>query len=46
MEFGVLADVVEGSEDDLLGALDEAVDACLVEEVGADRYRFVHALVR
>lgn len=46
VEFGVLADVVEGSEDDLLGALDEAVDACLVEEVGADRYRFVHALVR
>jgi class 3 adenylate cyclase/tetratricopeptide (TPR) repeat protein len=46
IDFAVLADVVDGTDDDLLAALDEATDARLVEETGPGRYRFVHALVR
>jgi class 3 adenylate cyclase/tetratricopeptide (TPR) repeat protein len=33
-------------EDSLLDALDEAVQAGLVQETGADRYRFAHVLVQ
>jgi len=46
VDFAVLADLVDGDEDDVLEALDVAIDARLVEETGAGRYRFVHALVR
>ena len=42
----LLAAVRDTSEDSLLDALDEAVGAGLVEETGADRYRFAHVLVR
>jgi DNA-binding SARP family transcriptional activator len=37
---------VSGSGDELLGALEEGVAAGLVDEVGAGRYRFSHALTR
>jgi DNA-binding SARP family transcriptional activator len=40
--LGALAD----SDEDLLGALEEGVAAGLVDEVGAGRYRFAHALTR
>jgi hypothetical protein len=42
----LLAALREASEDSLLDALDEAVQAGLVQETGADRYRFAHVLVR
>jgi class 3 adenylate cyclase/tetratricopeptide (TPR) repeat protein len=42
----LLADLREVPEDGLLDALDEAVGAGLVQETGADRYRFAHVLVR
>jgi hypothetical protein len=42
----LLAAVRDTSEGSLLDALDEAVGAGLVEETGADRYRFAHVLVR
>jgi len=42
----ILSLVAGRSEDDLLDALDEALDARLVEETGPDRYRFSHAVVR
>ncbi len=47
-EFDVdlLADVVGRSADDVLDALDTAQAASLVIEVGVDRHRFAHALVR
>ncbi len=47
-EFDVdlLADVVGRSADDVLDALDTARAASLVIEVGVDRHRFAHALVR
>jgi predicted ATPase/class 3 adenylate cyclase len=44
-DMGVLA-VIQGSEDVVLDALDEAVRSRLVEETGVDQYRFTHALVR
>ncbi len=37
---------VAGDQEDCLDAIDEAVDARLVDEVGAGRWRFSHALVR
>jgi len=46
VDFAVLVDLVDGDEDDVLEALDVAIDARLVEETGAGRHRFVHALVR
>jgi class 3 adenylate cyclase/DNA polymerase III delta prime subunit len=42
----VLADLHGTPEDSLLDALEEAVQAGLVQETGADHYRFAHALVR
>jgi class 3 adenylate cyclase len=42
----LLATLREDSEESLLDALDEAVQAGLVQENGADRYRFAHELVR
>jgi hypothetical protein len=42
----LLAMLSDTTEDGMLDALDEAVRARLVDEVGADRYRFSHALVR
>jgi class 3 adenylate cyclase/tetratricopeptide (TPR) repeat protein len=47
-EFDVdlLADVVGRDADDVLDALDVAARANLVIEVGVDRHRFAHALVR
>ncbi len=47
-EFDVdlLADVVGRNADDVLDALDTARAARLVIEVGVDRHRFAHALVR
>lgn len=47
-EFDVdlLADVVGRNADDVLDALDKAQVASLVIEVGVDRHRFAHALVR
>lgn len=47
-EFDVdlLADVVGRDVDDVLDALETATAASLVLEVGVDRHRFAHALVR
>ncbi|MGH9164135.1 MAG: BTAD domain-containing putative transcriptional regulator [Acidimicrobiales bacterium] len=45
-DIELLASVRDVPEGDLLDALDEAVAARLIEETGADRYRFAHALVR
>ncbi len=45
LRLDVLA-AVAGDQDDCLDAVDEAVDARLVDEVGAGRWRFSHALVR
>jgi predicted ATPase len=47
-EFDVdlLADVVGRDVDDVLDALDTAAAASLVIEIGVDRHRFAHALVR
>ena len=47
-EFDVdlLADVVGRDADDVLDALDTAQAANLVIEIGVDRHRFAHALVR
>ena len=42
----LLAALRDAPEDSLLDALDEAVGAGLVQETGADRYRFAHVLVR
>jgi class 3 adenylate cyclase len=42
----LLAAVRDAPEEILLDALDEAVWAGLVQETGADRYRFAHVLVR
>ena len=47
-EFDVdlLADVLDTDVDDVLDALDTAQAANLVVEIGVDRHRFAHALVR
>ena len=45
LRLDVLA-AVAGGQDEVLDAIDEAVDARLVDEVGAGRWRFSHALVR
>ena len=45
-EVGVLAAVLDLSEGDVLGLLEQALTAALVTEVGIDRFRFAHALVR
>ncbi len=45
LRLDVLAAVV-GDQDDCLDAIDEAVAARLVDEVGVGRWRFSHALVR
>lgn len=42
----VLVTVGQATEDEVLDAVDEAVRSRLLEEVGAERYRFAHALVR
>jgi len=42
----LLAALGDAPEDSLLDALDEAVRAGLIQETGADRYRFAHVLVR
>jgi hypothetical protein len=45
-DMELLADLQDTPEDSLLDALDEAVQAGLIQETGADRYRFAHVLVR
>lgn len=45
-EVSLLSTLTDLNDDALLDALDEAVLGRLVEETGADRYRFSHALVR
>jgi DNA-binding SARP family transcriptional activator len=45
-ELGVLADIADAEEDDLLNVLDVAVQADLVHNVGFDHYNFSHALVQ
>lgn len=45
-ELGVLIDVVARDEDSVLNAVEEAMRAKLVDECGATRYRFAHALLR
>ncbi|HJR25994.1 MAG TPA: AAA family ATPase, partial [Acidimicrobiales bacterium] len=45
-DMEVLTGVVDGTDDAILDALDEAVRARLVEELEVDRFRFAHALVR
>jgi class 3 adenylate cyclase len=45
-EVDLLADVVARDPDEVLDALDTARAAGLVVEVGVDRHRFAHALVR
>ncbi|MDP1821260.1 MAG: AAA family ATPase [Acidimicrobiales bacterium] len=45
-DVDVVLGLVQSTEDATLDALDEAVRARLVEEVGVDRFRFAHALVR
>ncbi len=45
-ELEVVERVSDLDEEELLGALDEAVDARLVHDTGVGRYRFAHALVR
>lgn len=42
----VLVSAIGRSEVEVLDALDEALDARLVEEAGPDRYQFSHAVVR
>ncbi|MGH9046871.1 MAG: ATP-binding protein, partial [Acidimicrobiales bacterium] len=42
----VVLALIDGTEDQILDALDEAVRARLVEEISVDHYRFAHALVR
>jgi predicted ATPase len=42
----LLADLQDAPEDSLLDILDEAVQAGLVQETSADRYRFAHVLVQ
>jgi predicted ATPase len=37
---------LSGSDDELLGPLEEGVTAGVIDEVGAGRYRFSHALTR
>lgn len=48
IDFGlkVLEEVTGFDEEVLLDRLEQAADARLVDEVGLDRYRFTHALVR
>jgi hypothetical protein len=46
VDIELLAALRDAPEDSLLDALDEAVRAGLVQETGADRYRFAHVLVR
>ena len=47
-DLGVLTAASDAKEDELLDALDEAVAARVIEEVGGagERYRFAHALIR
>ena len=45
-DMEVLVGLVDGTDDAILDALDEAVRARLVEELQVDRFRFAHALVR
>ena len=46
IQLEVLGNLVDADEDDVVDALDEAVRARLLEEIGPDHYRFGHALVR
>jgi hypothetical protein len=45
-DLDVVAEVVDLPDATVLDAFDEGVRARLLEETGADRYRFAHALVR
>ncbi len=45
-DMEVLVGLVDGTDDAILDALDEAVRARLVEELEVDRFHFAHALVR
>ena len=45
-EVRLLAAVLDRSEGDVLDDLEQAVSAALVTEIGVDRFRFAHALVR
>ncbi len=46
IDVNVLCALTDANEADVLDALDEAVRARLVEETGADHFRFGHALVQ
>ena len=46
VDVELLAELSDLSEATMLDALDEAVRARIVDETGADRYRFSHALIR
>lgn len=46
IDVDVLCAVADHSEDVVIDALDDALRARIVEETGADHYRFSHALVR
>lgn len=46
LDLGILVDIVGQDHDEVLGSLEEAVHARVVDEIGPDRYRFSHALVR
>jgi len=46
VDIELLSELFGVPESDMLDALDEAVRARLIDETGADRYRFSHALVR
>ena len=45
-DVGLLAEVVDRADDEVLDGLEQALGAALVTEVGVDRFRFAHALVR
>jgi hypothetical protein len=46
IDVELLAELTELTESAMLDALDEAVGARIVDETGADRFRFSHALIR
>ena len=45
-DLHILSKVADRTDEDVLGLLEQAVTAALVTEVGVDRFRFAHALVR
>ena len=45
-DVGVLEQLVDLDGDALLGALEEATAACVIDEAGPNRFSFAHAIVR